>query len=468
MGVECSRCCRHDSNDQAELAARCVSNEPPRPNGEGQDGVGPASLLSATEVIDDVLPGSPKVPDGVGEDCTGAAAYPNGSEIIQLVADMRLKEALAKTSSLKDAVPSSIIEALHFQDQLVHEAVTKLKTNWWKSSIPSGQTEERWTEGGESCYHFRITDNCDVKLQLQWVGSYQVMGRAVIDDIPIPACTMLAILREVALWPLVVDSRKTWNMKSEHLRDFAPNDNLVRMTYKLPLPMMPHTEVIMNRAYVDMLGADAKEFKSSFGPGFMVLEIDPVANKEGLWRGGPLPKSSNMKKEGRKASYFVELAPNGVRLHAVAKVDLPVPSWLLPASALSMVLRSLFENAYNQMMEIAWRDVDDCKVAFDKRMKEQADLYARFRERTTAVRQQMGWPSEIEVPYLAPLPSGKCSRSGCKYQKHTKLGNNGGTHCCKSCMLYNRHGLFCQKQIYQPNGHDESKEGGKKQSGSKE
>jgi hypothetical protein len=43
----------------------------------------------------------------------------------------------------------------------------------------------------------------------------------------------------------------------------------------------------------------------------------------------------------------------------------------------------------------------------------------------------------------------KCSREDCNYTVHTNIGNNGGTHCCKSCRDdRHTHGVKCEKIRY--------------------
>jgi len=42
----------------------------------------------------------------------------------------------------------------------------------------------------------------------------------------------------------------------------------------------------------------------------------------------------------------------------------------------------------------------------------------------------------------------KCNRKNCNYMKHTNALNNGGTHCCKACLLNKGHGVKCAKATY--------------------
>lgn len=42
----------------------------------------------------------------------------------------------------------------------------------------------------------------------------------------------------------------------------------------------------------------------------------------------------------------------------------------------------------------------------------------------------------------------KCHRNECKFEKHTNINNNGGTHCCNSCKVKGHHGTFCEKKEY--------------------
>jgi len=43
----------------------------------------------------------------------------------------------------------------------------------------------------------------------------------------------------------------------------------------------------------------------------------------------------------------------------------------------------------------------------------------------------------------------KCTRSSCKYEKHSNPFNNNGTYCCFMCMSGGGHGPACEQLLYQ-------------------
>lgn len=42
----------------------------------------------------------------------------------------------------------------------------------------------------------------------------------------------------------------------------------------------------------------------------------------------------------------------------------------------------------------------------------------------------------------------KCLRKECNFKQHSKIENNGGTHCCHKCKTVGGHGELCQRQKY--------------------
>jgi len=55
-------------------------------------------------------------------------------------------------------------------------------------------------------------------------------------------------------------------------------------------------------------------------------------------------------------------------------------------------------------------------------------------------------PSKPE-PSKPLANSDKCNRQTCLYVKHSRKGNNGGTHCCMSCKRNGRHGGACTRIV---------------------
>jgi len=258
----------------------------------------------------------------------------------------------------------------------------------------------------------------------------------------------------VDLWKELLDPSGALDFRSELAHQYAPNDQLVLMSWQIPLRFIPRTELMLNRSMFDML--ECHDQQKHCPPSFVALEVDPTGSGDDTWRGVRLPPKSGSTRLSRRLVIVAEQASGGTRLHVRSRSILPLPGWMLPTRLIMLIMKDLSAAIYTALLEVGWDRDDGIKQQFARRMEQESDFYAHCDRRIVQLRAQQSWQPHVPQPTLPPCPTGKCEREGCPFQKHSRASNNGGTHCCRRCKeltsggssqwLSGKHGPACQRR----------------------